>query len=296
LLGIITLIGLSIVVFVLTRASGDPVALLLGPQATAEQIEAERARLGLDESMPVQYWSFIKEAATGDFGESLFYHEPASEIVMDKFPATLKLIVVSLAFGIPLGILIGVLCAIKRNKAFDILGRTLALVGQALPVFWVGILLVLIFSVKWEIFPAGGMSGPQSYVLPAATLGSFVVAAFTRLTRSAMLDVLGNDFISFARARGISEKSVILKHALKNAFLPILTFVGLIFVRLLAGTIAVEAIFVWPGIGLLSYQSVLAGDYPVVQTIVLLFGVVTIGVNLMIDLLYGQLDPRIRYT
>ena len=295
LFGVVTLIGLSVIVFGITRASGDPIPLLLGTQATAEQIEAERERLGLDESLPVQYWRFVNEAVAGDFGDSLFYQEPASEMVMDRFPATLKLILVSMAFAIPLGILLGVLCAIKHNKMLDFLGRSLALFGQALPIFWVAILLVLLFSVRWEIFPAAGMSGPKSYVLPCVTIGLFIVAAFTRLTRSAMLDVLGSDYIVFGRARGLSEKSLVLKHALKNAAIPILTFVGLLFTRLLAGTVAVEAVFGWPGIGLLAYESVLSGDYAIIQTIVLLIGAMVIGINLIIDLLYGQLDPRIRY-
>lgn len=295
LLGLVTLIGLSVIVFGVTRASGDPIPLLLGSQATVEQIEAERERLGLDEPLPVQYWKFVQEAVSGDLGDSLFYREPASEIVMDRFPATLKLILISMVFAVPLGILIGVLCAIKRNKTFDILGRTLALLGQALPIFWVAILLVLLFSVKWEIFPAAGMSGPKSYVLPCVTIGLFIVAAFTRLTRSAMLDVLGSDYIAFGRARGLSEKSLVLKHALKNAAIPILTFVGLLLARLLAGAVAVEAVFGWPGIGLLAYESVISGDYPIIQTIVLFIGAVVIGINLVIDLLYGQLDPRIRY-
>ncbi len=295
LFGVVTLIGISIIVFGITRASGDPVAILLGPGSTVEQIEAERERLGLDESLPVQYWKFIQSAVSGDFGDSLVYADPALDVVMDRLPATIKLIMVSMAFAVPIGILLGVLCSIRRNKRIDLIVRSMALLGQALPIFWVGIILVLLFSVNWEIFPAAGMGGPTSYVLPCFSLGLFIVAVFTRLTRSSMLDVLGSDYIVFGRARGLSEKSVVLKHALRNASLPILTFVGLLFVRLLSGTIAVEAVFNWPGVGLLAFSSVISRDYTTIQTIVLLIGTIVVGINLVIDLLYGQLDPRIKY-
>jgi peptide/nickel transport system permease protein len=237
----------------------------------------------------------VKDAVTGDFGDSLFYKEPAIDVVMDRFPNTLKLVAVAAGFGIPIGLLLGMLCAIKRNKAFDILGRTTAVLGQSLPGFWIGIMLILLFSVRWEIFPAAGMGGPLHYVLPPVAMGAFLVAGVTRLTRSSMLEVLGKDYITFARAKGTAESSVIVKHALRNAAIPVLTFTGPLVAAMMANAVVTETVFAWPGVGRLAYESTLGKDFAVMQVIVLLFGTILIFTNLLVDILYGWFDPRIRY-
>ncbi len=295
LLGILTLVGLSVVIFVLSRAGGDPVPMLVGLDAPEEVREAKRLELGLDKPLPTQYWIFVKDAVTGDFGDSLFYEEPAIDVVMDRFPNTLKLVAVAAGFGIPIGLLLGMLCAIKRNKAFDILGRTTAVLGQSLPGFWIGIMLILLFSVRWEIFPAAGMGGPLHYVLPPVAMGAFLVAGVSRLTRSSMLEVLGKDYITFARAKGTAESSVIVKHALRNAAIPVLTFTGPLVAAMMANAVVTETVFAWPGVGRLAYESTLGKDFAVMQVIVLLFGTILIFTNLLVDILYGWFDPRIRY-
>ena len=293
--GMLTLVGLSLVVFILSRAGGDPVPLLVGFDAPEEVREAKRQELGLDKSWPNQYWIFVKDAVRGDFGDSVFYDEPAIDVVMDRLPNTVKLVAVAAAFGIPIGLLLGILCAIRRNKALDILGRTLAVAGQSLPGFWIGIMLILLFSVRWQVLPAGGMGGPSHYVLPPIAMAAFLVAGITRLTRSSMLEVLGSDYITFARARGTPESLVIVKHALRNAAIPVLTFTAPIVAAMLANTVVVETVFAWPGVGRLAYDSALGKDFAVIQLIVLLFGSLLIFVNLLTDILYAWIDPRIRY-
>jgi len=293
--GLLTLLGLSIVVFILARVGGDPVPMMLGMDAPPEEVQALREKLGLDRPLTTQYWIFITDALRGDFGESLWLKRPAWDVVMEKLPNTLKLTLFASAFAIPIGIAIGVLCALKRNKAFDILGRTLAVLGQSLPGFWIGIMAILLVSVRWEIFPAGGMGGITSYFLPALAMGAFLVAGITRLTRSAMLDVLDSDYITFTRAKGLAETSVILKHALRNASIPVLTFTAIILAHLMAGSIVAETVFAWPGVGRLAYGAVLSRDFPIIQTVVLLYGGLYIFVNLVTDILYAWFDPRIRY-
>jgi peptide/nickel transport system permease protein len=295
LLGMLTLVGLSMVVFSLARVGGDPVALLVGFDAPPEVREAKRQELGLDRSLPVQYWLYMKDVVTGDFGDSLYYNQPAVDVVMDRFPNTLKLVAVAAGFGIPIGLLLGILCAIKRNKVFDILGRTMAVIGQSLPSFWIGIMLILFFSMRWEIFPAAGMGGPSHYVLPPIAMAAFLVAGVTRLTRSSMLEVLGSDYITFARARGAPESLVILKHALRNASIPVLTFTAPMVAAMIANAVVTETVFAWPGVGRLAYEATLGKDFAVIQLIVLLLGTMLIFVNLLTDILYSWFDPRIRY-
>jgi peptide/nickel transport system permease protein len=291
----LTLVGLSMVVFSLARVGGDPVALLVGFDAPPEVREAKRQELGLDRSLPVQYWLYMKDVVTGDFGDSLYYNQPAVDVVMDRFPNTLKLVAVAAGFGIPIGLLLGILCAIKRNKVFDILGRTMAVIGQSLPSFWIGIMLILFFSMRWEIFPAAGMGGPSHYVLPPIAMAAFLVAGVTRLTRSSMLEVLGSDYITFARARGAPESLVILKHALRNASIPVLTFTAPMVAAMIANAVVTETVFAWPGVGRLAYEATLGKDFAVIQLIVLLLGTMLIFVNLLTDILYSWFDPRIRY-
>jgi len=293
--GLLTLFALSLVVFVLPRATGDPAFLYLGPNATEEQYQEFRERQGLDKSLPAQYLIWVREAVSGDFGESIYFGLPVSEVIVQRLPATIKLAFAAGAFAILVGLILGVLCAIKRNKAIDWLGRIIAALGQSLPSFWVGIMLILLFAVSWGVLPSSGMDSPKHYILPVLTMSWALLAGITRLTRSSMLEVLGSDYVAFVRARGTPEFKVILKHALKNAAIPVLTFAAVLFALMLTGSVIVETVFSWPGLGRLAYISILARDYAVIQAIVLLYGAIFILVNLLADILYAWLDPRIRY-
>jgi len=294
---LITLWLLSIVVFVLPRIAGDPVYLLLPNDATEADRDELREELGLNKSVPEQYWIFIKDVvAHGDFGESVYLKEPVTDLIIDRFPATLKLASVTFVCVIPIGILLGVLAAIRKNRYPDVLARSIAILGQSLPNFWVGIMLMLLLSVTWDLLPTSGMGGADTYVMPVITLGWVSLAAVTRLTRSSMLEVLGTDYIMFLRARGASEKSVILKHALRNAAIPVVTMAAMMFGYLLTGSIVVESVFAWPGMGRLAYESVARADFPLIQAIVLFYGMIFISVNLLADTFYSWLDPRIRRT
>ncbi len=292
---LVTLWLLSIVVFILPRIAGDPVYLLLPSEATEADREELREELGLNKSIPEQYLIFMKDVvAHGDFGESVYLKEPVTDLIVDRFPATLKLASATFAFVMPVGILLGVLAAIRKNRYPDVLARSVAVLGQSLPGFWVGIMLILLLSVTWDLLPTSGMGGPDTYVMPVITLGWVSLAAVTRLTRSSMLEVLGTDYIMFLRARGASEKSVILKHALRNAAIPVVTMAAMMFGYLLTGSIVVESVFAWPGMGRLAYESVARADFPLIQAIVLFYGFIFISVNLLADVLYSWLDPRIR--
>jgi len=230
--------------------------------------------------------------AHGDFGESVYLKEPVTDLIIDRFPATLKLASVTFVCVIPIGILLGVLAAIRKNRYPDVLARSIAILGQSLPNFWVGIMLMLLLSVTWDLLPTSGMGGADTYVMPVITLGWVSLAAVTRLTRASMLEVLGTDYITFLRARGASEKSVILKHALRNAAIPVVTMAAIMFGYLLTGSIVVESVFAWPGMGRLAYESVARADFPLIQAIVLFYGVIFISVNLLADAFYSWLDPR----
>lgn len=293
--GVLTLVALSVIVFVLPRATGDPVLILAGWDSTEEQREVVREELGLDKGLPTQYWIFAKGVLRGDLGESFLRDRPVTEIIMDRLPATIKLALPAGFFAILIGVGIGILCAVKRNKASDVIGRITAMLGQSLPSFWVGIVLILLFSVMWQLFPAAGMGGPSHYVLPVVTLSWFLTAGIMRLTRSSMLEVLGSEYVAFARARGISETSVLLKHALRNAAIPIVTFSAVLMGFMLTGSVVVETVFAWPGLGRAAYESIVARDFPVIQGIVLFYGTIFIFFNLVADILYAWLDPRIRY-
>jgi peptide/nickel transport system permease protein len=293
--GILTLVALSLVVFMAARATGDPVLLLVGPDAPEEQREAIREELGLNKPLITQYLIFAKNAIKGDLGTAIRGGEPVSRMIMDRFPATVKLALATSVFAVFLGLILGILCAIKKNKAVDWLGRIIAVLGQSLPSFWVGIMLMLLFSVAWGILPVAGIGGPTHYILPVLAGGGFLLAGIARLTRSSMLEVLGSDYITFARARGTSESLIVLKHALRNAAIPVVTFAVVLMAFMLTGSIVIETVFAWPGVGRLAYQSITSRDFPVIQGIVLLYGAIFVFANLLADILYVWLDPRIRY-
>jgi len=292
--GIIALILSSILVFILLRLTGDPTLLLLTPDATLADVAALRTHLGLDQPYPVQYFLFMRDILQGNFGDSLFYHRPVIDLITARFPATLLLAVTANALGIIIALPFGVIAATHREKWQDTMAKVTAILGQSLPNFWLGIVLIQIFSVWLGWLPSSGYGSLKFLVLPAIALGFGSVAAILRLTRSSMLDVLSADYIRLARIKGLPERLVVWKHALRNALIPVVTFAGIYFVRTLAGSVVVETIFAWPGVGRLAYEAVVRRDFPVEQGILILFTALFILFNLMIDIIYLFLDPRVK--
>lgn len=293
---IVVLFGVSIVVFLLARlAPGDPASLMLAETASPEQIEAAREHYGLNDPLYEQYWLFISRAVQGDFGDSLYYKEPALEVVMEAFPETAKLAIVAFMIAVGVALPLGVIAAIKRDTIWDFLAVGLSVLGQAAPSYWIGILLILFFSVRLKWLPSSGDYGPEYIILPAVTLAALLMAVLTRLTRAGMLDVLSEDFVRTARSKGLQERSVLVRHALRNAMIPLITVMGLQLGSLLGGTVIVEQVFAWPGVGRLAVNAISARDYPIIQAVVFLVSVVFVLINLVVDLLYGVLDPRIRH-
>ena len=284
----------STVVFVVMRLSGDPVPLLLPPDAPHSEILRVRADLGLDRPLPVQYAVFLGNLARGDFGRSIHFREPALRVVLGYLPATVELGLTAFAVAALVALPVGIVSAMQRNSWIDHTVMGAALVGQAAPTFFLGILFILVVSLQLGWLPTSGRGGWQHLVLPAATLGAFAMASIARLTRSAVLEVLGADYIRTARAKGVPEALVVTKHTLKNAALPIVTITALQFGTLLGGAVVTETVFSWPGMGRLAVQSIYNRDYPVVQCAVFVSALVFIVVNFCVDLLYGVLDPRIR--
>jgi peptide/nickel transport system permease protein len=293
---LIVLVGVSIVVFFLARlAPGDPVSLLLSETASPEQIEAAREHYGFNDPIYVQYWLFASRAVRGDFGDSLYYDEPALQVVREAFPQTVKLALTAFALAVGLALPMGVIAAIRRDSLWDYLAVGISVIGQAAPSYWIGILLILFFSVRIKIFPSSGNFGPEYIVLPAITLAALLMAVLTRLTRAGMLDVLSDDYVRTARSKGLKERTVIVRHALRNALIPLVTVMGLQLGSVLGGTVIVEQVFAWPGVGRLAVNAITSRDYPIIQAVVLLVSVVFVVINLAVDLLYGLLDPRIRH-
>jgi ABC-type dipeptide/oligopeptide/nickel transport system permease component len=293
---LLVIAGITLIVFFLARlAPGDPVDLMLPPDALPQERQNMRESLGLDKPIVVQYGIFLQHAARGDFGRSLYYRKPVLEIIAEYLPRTLILagaaLVVSLVIAIPLG----VLAAVKRDTIFDYVGTVLALLGHALPGYWLGLMLILLFAVTLRWLPTSGYETPQHLILPAFTLGVSLAAIVMRLTRSGMLDVLNEDYIRTARAKGLSQWRVVMRHAIQNTLIPLVTVVGLQLGSLLSGAVIIETVFAWSGIGLVLVTAIGARDYPLIQAVVLFVSVIFVFTNLLVDLLYAALDPRISY-
>ena len=281
-------------VFVGTRLIGDPIKAYSARNATEESIEAARERLGLLDPMIVQYGKFLANVVQLDFGDSIFSERPAWNEVRGRLWATVQLSIAAFILIIAIGVPIGVLAAVRRGTIPDLLARVLALVGQAMPNFWLGLLLIFIFSVQLGWLPTGGRGGFENLILPAITLAGFGAASAMRLTRSGMLDVLNNDYIRTAHAKGLAGRTVILRHALRNALLGLVTVLGITLAQLLAGSIIIEVVFAWPGVGRLIFRSISLRDFPVIQVGVLVIAVWFVVINILVDLSYNFLDPRIR--
>lgn len=287
-------LGVLTLAFVALRLSGDPAATMLPGEASVDELVALRHALGLDQPILTQYAHFLGSALRGDFGLSFRHQQPALSLVLERLPATLELAFASLLLAVALAIPLGVVAAIYRGRVVDIVAMAFAVVGQATPFFWMGVMLILVVSVELGWLPTSGRGGFERLILPAVTIATHLAASLARLTRTSMLEVLGENYLVTARAKGVSERNVILAHALKNAAIPITTLVGVQFGTLLGGSIVTEMIFAWPGVGRLAVQSIFARDYPVVQASVFVLALSFVTINLGVDMLYGWLDPRIR--
>lgn len=296
LYSVFALFGVSFVTFVAVFASGDPVALMLPPETRPEQIAEFRTRMGLDDPLPLQYLRFAGRAIQGDFGRSLRHDQPAMALVTERLPATILLatsaVFVSALVGIPLGIL----AATKRGSLLDDVVVTVSTLGLAAPTFWIGSMLILLFSIEWRLLPPSGGETLDRLILPVVTLALGFIAVLTRFTRSGMLDVLSREYITTARAKGLPGRMVLLRHALRNTMIPIVTLLGLELGALLGGAVVTENVFAWPGIGRLVVTSVGARDYPLVVACVLVAAAMFIVVNLLVDLLYTALNPTVRHA
>jgi peptide/nickel transport system permease protein len=294
---VFTLIGVSIIVFSLARLSGNPLDVLLPDEADDETFIRISELWGLNDPWYVQYFTFVKNASRGEFGPSFKWQgRTAMELVILHLPATLQLAVVSIGVSVLLAVPIGVMSAVKKGTMLDTIGKLIALLGQSLPSFWLAIVLIWIFAVQLGWFPTSGRGGISNMVLPAVALGWFSVASFMRLTRSSMLNVLDSEYIKLARIKGLPEWKVVWKHGLKNAAIPPLTVFGAIVVGQMTGSVTIETVFAWPGVGLLALQAVNARDYQVIQAVTMFISVLFIGMNLLIDILYAYIDPRIRFN
>ena len=293
---LVTLLVVSVIIFVMARVSGDPRTSLLAENASQEQWEAIGHKLGVDKSWPEQYWLFLKDLVQGDFGESISRREPVIDIIADRLPATLYLGLTAFAFSIILGVPLGVLSAVKRGTIIDRFTKVLALIGQSIPPFWLGIMLIFFFAVKLDWVPPSGRQGWNSILLPAFTLGWFFVAANMRLVRSAMLDVLDSEYIKLARAKGVRQRSIIWKHAFRNALIPPLTLAGVTLGSLVTGALVAEVVFAWPGLGQLAIHALWAFDYPLLQGVVIIFTLMYMTSSLLVDVAYAYIDPRIKYN
>ncbi|MBI3636216.1 MAG: ABC transporter permease [Candidatus Rokubacteria bacterium] len=291
---ILVLFGVSFVVFAILYLTGDPALVMLPPDATADDVQRFRQAMGFNDPFVVQYGRFLLGALRGNFGQSIRHGEPAFDLVLERLPATFELSGAALLIALALAIPAGILSAVRRNTMLDYISTVVALLGQSMPTFWLGIMLILIFSVSLNLLPSSGRGGIQHLILPAVTLGLFTTARITRLTRSGMLEVLNQDYIRTARAKGVANPPVVWKHGLKNAAIPIVTIVGIELGTLLGGSVITETIFAWPGVGRLSVQAIYNRDYPVVQAAVFLLASTFVMVNLIVDVLYTYLDPRIR--
>src|ERR1700676_3801266 len=290
----LSLFLLSLTIFVFVRLTGDPATLLVEPGASEADLQAIRVQFGLDKPLWIQYWHFIASFATGDLGESFYYRTPVLELYFQRLPNSLILAATAMAFSLLVGIPSGILAAVRVGRFWDGAGKVFALLGLSLPSFWVGLVLILVFSVYLGWLPSSGSGTPLHLIMPAFALGWYFAASHMRLTRSSMLDVLGTEYIKLARLKGLPEALVIAKHAFKNALIPVLTLAGINLVIMVNVAVVVEVVFAWPGIGRLLYEGITFRDFPIVQGVVILGGFMIVIVNLFVDILYALIDPRIR--
>lgn len=295
-LGLLAILIVSIFVFIAVRLSGDVSLMLVAADATADEIEAVRHRLGLDRPLIVQYLMFVERIFLhGDFGTSMRYGVPALDVVLGRLPATLQLATVAFALSVIVGVTLGVISALYRNRRIDTILRAVAALGQATPNFWIGMMLVLVFAVHLGWFPTGGRGSLKSLVLPAITLAIPAIASVLRVTRSSMIEALSSESVTFLRVMGMSERAIVWKHALRNALIPVIALAGIQLGVLVGGALIVEIVFSWPGLGTLMVDAINRRDYSLIQASVFITSTFLVFLNLMVDLLFGVIDPRISY-
>ena len=294
--GAVLLFVLALVIFALARVTGNPADLLLPEDATREDRADLLRTLGLDRPVHEQLVVFLSGAVHGDLGQSIRYRKPAVEVFFERLPNTLTLLPLALATAILVSVPLGVVAAVHRGTLIDRCCSAVAVIGIATPSFWLGIVLIYVFSIQLGWLPSARMGGPSHYILPVVTLSAFLVAGMMRLVRSSMLEVLDSEFVKLARIKGLSQTVVVWKHCLRNALIPVVTLFGVFFALLVTGAIVTETVFAWPGVGRLTYEAVIFRDYPLLQAVILLKAVIVLAVNLAIDVLYAYLDPRVRYA
>lgn len=292
---LIALIGIIILVFILVRLSGDPMDLIRTPTSTEEEIARLKEYFGLDKSYPEQLWIYLNSLFRGDFGTSIIKRQPVIDMIKAALPNTIKMGLPSFIIAMSLALVLGVLAATKRDSLLDNGVKLLAVLGQALPGFWVAVMLVLLFSVKLRLLPVAGMGTLKHYVLPVGTMVFFMLPGMMRLVRSSMLDVLDSEYIKLARIKGLPDRKIIWKHALRNALIAPLTSAGMLFASLITGAVITEIIFNWPGMGRLAVEAVQARDFPVVQAITIIVASMVLGMNILVDITYAIVDPQIRF-
>jgi ABC-type dipeptide/oligopeptide/nickel transport system permease component len=292
---LVTLLVLVVIIFILARAAGDPVSMLVGVDASPETIAQVRRDLGLDRPYLVQLGYYVKNLLRGDLGRSMRNQKPVGQLLRERMGNSVALALVSMLFSIVLALPLGVLAAVKRGGLVDTLAQLVAALGQAVPQFWLGLILIQLFAIRLGWVGVGGISGWRSYLLPTITLSTFLIAAIIRLLRSSMLEVLDSEFVKMARSKGVTEPRVIWIHALRNGLLPVFTFAAVYFALTITAAVVTETIFNWPGVGRLAFEAIRWRDFPVIQGVVLLTALIVVAVNLTVDVLYAYIDPRIRY-
>ena len=290
----VVVVGISMLAFAILHVIGDPVMLLLPLNAGKEEYERYHKLLGLDKPVYVQYWKFASRAVQGDFGKSWYTDTPAFTLVLERMPPTLYLTSAGLVAALLIALPLGILAALKRHSLVDNLCTMLAVAGQAMPIFWLGIMLIIVFAVRLKALPASGYGTWQHFLMPAFTLGAFLAPLTMRLVRSGVIEIMNMDYIRTARAKGVGENTVVVKHAFRNACIPIITVLGLQFGQLLGGAIVTETVFAWPGVATLTVESIRNQDFPVVQCAVVLLALIIVSVNFLVDMIVGLIDPRIR--
>ncbi|MEZ4864666.1 MAG: ABC transporter permease [Caldilineaceae bacterium] len=292
---ILVLLGVFILVFVMVRLTGDPTAVMLAREASPAQRAEFRARMGFDRPLPVQFIDFVAKAATGDFGNSLHYRLPALPLVLERLPASLELAFIGLFMAVVIAIPLGLAGGTRPGSLADTIGRAIGLLGQTVPAYWLALVMIIIFSVRLGWLPTSGRSGWGSVIMPAFTLALPTMGRLVRLTRSAVMEIMGDDYVRTARGKGLSDQTIFYRHVLRNAAIALVSVMGVQFAYMLGGSVLIENVFSWPGLGKLAYESISNRDFPLVQAIALFSSLVVIAVNLLVDLAYPLIDPRIRY-
>ncbi len=292
--GVIVMFGVSLIVFFALFLTGDPAALMMPPSASQAEIDAFREAMGYNDPIWIQYGRFLGGLLTGELGNSLRFQRPAADLLFERLPATAILACVALLWSSLLGFLLGTIAAVRKNSPIDFAIRVISLLGQAIPVFWLALMLIVIFSLNLRWLPSSGYGSPWQLILPSFALGAYYLSAITRLVRASLIEVLGENYIRTARAKGLSNWRVVVRHALRNALIPVITVQGMYFASLLGGALVTEIIFAWPGIGRLAVDSIQNKDFPVVQAVVIFAAMVFVVVNFLVDIAYLWLNPRIR--